>query len=411
VLLIGYNGATNTGSEALLQADIADLRATLGPEAVLTVPTLNERNLRRYLSDAPNLRIVSLPPIFLRTVRRLVRDHDLVLLVEGSAYMDTWTSALLWLFLWASHCAHAAGKPCLAYAVDAGELRSSLNRRLVRHEASRTDLIIVRSGAASERLRRWGVTAPIEVTADNAFTFHPEPSAHESPNAPWPETRTGVAGICPVNIHLWPVVIKPWGPREACYRWPYYFSDSPERRASAGALAAGYAALADRLIVVHGRSVALIAMEGLDEPFCRRILGSMAHPEQARVFSARDQNASQMTDLLRRLDLLVTARYHGSVLSLAAAVPQVAVGHDLRLRSLYAELGLEADSFFDARAGDLWPRLTRRVDAVLANPEPVREQLRRGYAVHLRAARRNRELLRDYLVEHGWAPGCVTVSS
>ena len=174
VLLIGYNGATNTGAEALLQADIADLRATLGPDAILTVPTLNERNLRRYLADAPNLRIVSLPPIFLRTVRRLVRENDLVVLVEGSTYMDTWTSALLWLFLWASHCADAAGKPCLAYAVDAGELRSPLNRRLVRHEASRTDLIVVRSAAASKRLRRWGVTAPIEVTADNAFTFRPD---------------------------------------------------------------------------------------------------------------------------------------------------------------------------------------------------------------------------------------------
>jgi polysaccharide pyruvyl transferase WcaK-like protein len=118
-----------------------------------------------------------------------------------------------------------------------------------------------------------------------------------------------------------------------------------------------------------------------------------------------------MTDLLRSLDLLVTARYHGSVLSLAAAVPQVAVGHDLRLRTLYADLGVEADSFFDARAEDLWPRVTERIDAVLANPEPVRERLRRGYAVHLTAARRNRELLRDFLSEHGWTSGCVTASS
>ena len=38
VLLVGYNGANNTGAEALLQADIADLRAVLGPDARLTVP-------------------------------------------------------------------------------------------------------------------------------------------------------------------------------------------------------------------------------------------------------------------------------------------------------------------------------------------------------------------------------------
>ena len=90
-LLVGYNGANNTGAEALLQADIADLRAVLGPDAHMTVPTLNAANLRRYLQEVPRLRSPrsrrsSLPPS-----GRLVREHDLVLLVEGSAYMDTWT--------------------------------------------------------------------------------------------------------------------------------------------------------------------------------------------------------------------------------------------------------------------------------------------------------------------------------
>ena len=31
-----------------------------------------------------------MPSVFLATTRRLVREHDLVVLVEGSAYMDTW---------------------------------------------------------------------------------------------------------------------------------------------------------------------------------------------------------------------------------------------------------------------------------------------------------------------------------
>lgn len=402
ILLVGYNGATNTGAEALLQADIADLRAVLGPDALLTVPTLNERNLRRYLTEGQNLRIVPIPSIYPLAFRRLAREHDLVLLVEGSAYMDTWTSALLWAFLWTTHCADVADKPSLAYAVDAGQIKSSLNRRLVRREASRTDLIVARSAAAAERLRDWGVTAPIEVTADNAFTFLTDPADEGLLRRNWPEARECVAGICPVNLHLWPVVIRPWGKAENCYRWPYYFSDSHERRRAAAALAAGYAALADRLVSEHGKSVALIAMEGLDEPFSRQIREAMTHRRHVRIFSAHEYNASQMTVVLRSLDLLVTSRYHGSVLSLAAGMPQVAVGHDLRLKSLYAELGLEESCFFDARSPDLWPALTARVEDLLVNPEPVREILRRGYEDHLTAARRNRELLRAFLAEHGW---------
>ena len=45
-----------------------------------------------------------------------------------------------------------------------------------------------------------------------------------------------------------------------------------------------------------------------------------------------------MTSILRSLDLLITSRYHAGVLSLASQVPQVAIGHDLRIRDLYADL-------------------------------------------------------------------------
>ncbi len=131
VLMVGYNGANNTGAEALLLSDIEDVRAVLGPEAHITVPTLNEANLRRYLAEGPGLRIAPMPTLFFGSIRRMVRESDLVLLVEGSTYMDTWGSPLLWAFLWATHCAAEMGKPCLAYAVDAGTLKPA-NARLVR---------------------------------------------------------------------------------------------------------------------------------------------------------------------------------------------------------------------------------------------------------------------------------------
>jgi polysaccharide pyruvyl transferase WcaK-like protein len=196
ILLIGYNGANNTGAEALLLADIADVRAVFGPRAPITVPALEPANLRRYLGDAPGVRIEHLPAIFPLAVRRLVREHDLVMLVEGSAYMDTWTSALLWYFLWATRCAAVQGTPCIAYAVDAGQLRPR-NERLVRRHASRTDLIVTRSAAAAERLRSWGVTAPIEATADNAFTFRPNEQDRGWLRDAWPvpvRRRSGSQG-------------------------------------------------------------------------------------------------------------------------------------------------------------------------------------------------------------------------
>jgi polysaccharide pyruvyl transferase WcaK-like protein len=404
VLLFGYNGANNTGAEALLLSDIADVRAVLGPRARITVPTLNEANLRRYLSEGPCLDIAPIPSLFYPAIHKLVKEHDLVMLVEGSTYMDTWASALLWAYLWATRCADEMSKPCLTYAVDAGEVRSPLNRRLVRSEASRTDLIIVRAQAAAERLRSFGVSAPIEVTADNAFTFHPEKADEGWVQRAWPEAAAGrgIAGLAVVDPYLWPVVMRPWGRREDCYKWPYYYTRSPERARATEALVRSYAVLADALIVEHGKTVALICMEQLDETIARQVQGRMAHADQARVFSACEHNASQMTVLLRSLDVLVTSRYHACVLSLAAQVPQMAVGHDLRLKTIYAELGLRDHYFLGPRDPNLYPLLKERVEDLIAHPEPVRDLLRRGYEAHAVQAGRNRELLRRFVEARGW---------
>jgi polysaccharide pyruvyl transferase WcaK-like protein len=401
VLAIGYSGANNTGAEALLLADVEDLRAVLGPHASITVPSLNVGNLRRYLREGSGLSIVRMPYVFPATVWRLVRQHDVLVLVEGSTFMDTWGSPLLWYFLWAARCARRAGKPCLAYAVDAGDLCAQ-NRRLTGRIASRMDLIVVRAKAAAERLRACKVTAPIEVTADNALTFVPSPAELDRARASWPEA-TGVVGLAVVNFHLFPVGLRPFARKAYRYQWPYAFSRSRERSRAAAALATAYAELADWIVEEHGRSVALLCMEELDGPFATAVRERMRHADRARIFSSRDYNASQMTGLLRSLDLLVTARYHAAVLSLAAAVPQVAAGHDLRLRSLYDELGL-SELFVDPRSPDLVEILKKPIRRLLADPESMKAILQRKHEELLARAKENREHLGAFFSRQGWGP-------
>jgi hypothetical protein len=81
-------------------------------------------------------------------------------------------------------------------------------------------------------------------------------------------------------------------------------------------------------------------------------------------------------------------------------VPQIAVGHDLRLKSIYEELGLQ-DLFVDARSPQRDAQLRANLDRVLADPEPVRAVLRKGYEEHLNKARCNRQLLREFARAHG----------
>ena len=401
VLLVGYNGANNAGAEALLLADITDIRAVLGPGAQLTIPALEPANLARYVGDLPGIEIVPMPMIFLPTVRRLVREHDLVVLVEGATYMDSSASALLWYFMWATRCAHAAGKPCLAYAVDAGELKPH-NQWLVRNSAPLTDLIVVRSATAAARLRGWGVASRIEVTADNAFRYEPRATDARWLQETWPEAAAGPVGIAAVDYNLWPAVIRPWGRRADCYRWPYYYSRSPARRAATAELADGYARLADVVIERYDRPVALICMEELDEMLARRIQAQMVHADRARMFSAREHDASRMTALLRSLRVLVTSRYHATILSIATAVPQVAVAQDLRLRTFFDEMGMP-ELCINPGPG-MFDVLHTTIERLLIDDDVLRARFLREYERHLAAARRNPELLAAFLAEHGWRP-------
>ncbi|WP_424354214.1 polysaccharide pyruvyl transferase family protein [Methanobacterium sp. MBAC-LM] len=400
VLLLGYNGANNTGSEARLLAIIEDVRAILGNEALITVPTLNKENLERYLKEDKFLKVAPIASIFFFDIRKLVKEHDVLLLVEGSCYMDTWTSALLWAFLWATKCAKDFKKPSIAYAVDVGHL-SSFNQWLVKREASKTDLILTRTESAAQELQKIGVKAPIQTTADCAFTFKTEKEDDEILKEIWPESDSGVVGLAPIDFYLWPVVMRPWGKKENLYKWPYYYSRSKSRVDGSEQLALKWAEEADRIIEKYGKRVALICMEELDEPLAVCIKNKMKKPEMVKIFSSRKYNASTMTSILRSLELLVTSRYHAGVLSLEAQVPQIAIGHDTRLRGFYKELELE-NYLLDYMSSEIWYKLKEKVNELLENPKKQQELLKDGFIQHIGRAHKNPEIFKGFLQERGW---------
>ena len=411
VLLMGYNGANNTGSETRLISIIEDVRRVLGSEVCITIPTLNEKNLRRYIKEESNLIIAPVPSIYFFALRKLVKEQDLILLVEGSCYMDTWTSALLWAFLWTTRVANSHNIPCLAYAVDAGDL-SPLNKFLVKREASKTDLIITRTSYARDKLLKMGVTAPIMHTADSAFTFQTETEDRNILKKIWenenlPEPERSIVGLAIIDFYLWPVVIRPWGRKRNLYKWPYYFSRSKTRKLGSEDLAAKWAAEADRIVEKHQKNIVLICMESVDEPLAKNIVNRMKHHKNTRIFSSNEFNASQMTEMLRKLDLLVTSRYHAAVLSLEARIPQIAVGHDPRLKGFYKDLKMDEEYLIDytyEKNTDfkIWNQLTKLVDELIENPRKTYQRLNHGFEEHLARSKKNHQILKEFLLERGW---------
>ena len=395
ILLVGYNGANNTGAEAKLLVCINEIRSVLGEDTCITVPSLNEANLRRYLQEGPNLKIKPVrPSLFFLDIRKLVKQNDIIMLVEGSCYMDTWGAALLWYYLLATRYAHSMKKPCIAYSVDAGNA-SRFNRWLIRREASKTSLILARTKEAAERLLKWQVRAPIEVTADNAFTFRPNPQDHDLLKHVWPEASR-IAGIAAEDIYVWPVQIRPWGRRKDCYRWPYYYQHSKECRAKSELLADVLAVQADEVVEKYDEDVALLSMEGLDATFTTKIQQRMKHSDRTRVFSSTQYNASRMASVLRSLDILITSRYHAGVLSLPHLVPQTAIGHDLRIKDFYTELETP-ELFVDHEDPGRYETLSNNVETLFNQQREMKTKLKKGYEKYLAREKRNPQLFKTFL--------------
>jgi polysaccharide pyruvyl transferase WcaK-like protein len=395
ILLVGYNGANNTGAEAKLLVAIDEIRSVLGQDACITVPSLNEENLRRYLQDGPTLKIKTVrPSLFFVDIRKLVKENDLIMLVEGSTYMDTWGSALLWFYLLATRYAHSMNKPCVAYSVDAGSA-SRFNRWLISREASKTSLILARTKNAAQRLHKWGVKAPIEVTADNAFAFDPKPQDRDILKRIWPEASK-VVGIAAEDIYMWPVQIRLWDKKQYCYRWPYYYQHSKACQTKSELLVDVLAVQADEMVEKYGKDIALLSMEGLDTAYTKKIQQHMKHADRTKVFSSSQYNASQMASILRSLDLLITSRYHAGVLSLPNQVPMTAIGHDLRIQDLYSDLEIP-ELFVDHEEPDRYKLLSDNVQSIFNHYDLIKGKLQQGYERYRKAEEKNVQLFRAFL--------------
>jgi polysaccharide pyruvyl transferase WcaK-like protein len=397
-LLLGYGGAGNIGSDVRLITALEDVRASFGGKVFVTVATQDRERTLKLIPEVDGVRVVQIPFLFAGKVPLLAATHDVTLLAEGSTFKQSWSRWLLYCFLSAAWSARRAGKHCVAYAVDAGEL-SPFNTLLTRRVCNGLSLLITRTQVARERLLDMGVRRPILANTDTAFQYLLDRPPQRGPR------RT--VGVAPIEFYHWPVRLSPFGRKRDRYHWPFHFTWTAERRALSARMVEHYRDLLAHCIDQYDLDVTLIAMEELDMPTCARILAASTpkHRPRIRLVSSQNLPPDQMVPLLRGLDYLVTSRYHACVLSMAGAVPQMAVSHDERLASIYQELGLDAHFLLDYRAAGLAPRLLDTFDRLVRSGPEVAEVLRRKHDDYfLPRCAQNRADLRAWVEQH-FTPG------
>jgi len=284
----------------------------------------------------------------------------MVVLIEGYCFMDFFSPALLWLYLYSVELAQRLKLCTVAYAVDADELRPS-NEKWAGYVASKMDLLMTRTEDAAGALRRMGVDRDIIVTADTAFTVEPASSK-------WVDEVLGrekldqskpVVGIAFEEFFWWPV--KPslirWllRRRSGRYKSFYYHTWTKGGRLQSLEMKKTMARFADWAADEYNANIAFFAMERVNIEPCRDVMHMMTHP--AALFDADTFEGHQMTALLRRLKFLVTSEYHALLLSMGAGIPAIGLGHDARIRSAMAEIGTRDEFYIHSDEPDIGKKL------------------------------------------------------
>ena len=383
ILLVGYNGARNTGSDVRVAALADQIEEALGTEnAELSVMTMDEASTAVYFDG--KVRQVQFSTLFFGDLLKACSEHHAAILCEGSTFKSKFADALTLYNCQAAGVMRAQGKPCFAYGSEVGDMEPYLERTV--RDLCTDVRLAVRSRGSLEELARIGVGGFLGT--DTAWRFDSSRASDEAREllraAGW-DGESPLLGIAPVNPFCWPV--KPslgklaravvTGDRKLQFQSWYFFSWSDERERKFHAYLDALAEACSTFVAERGFQPVIFGMEKLDAEACR-LLGERLGGA-APIFLSSEHDGFVMSKLLRSLTLLVTSRYHAQVLATAAYVPTVAVSMDERLDNLAGELRADPNLLLHVDDADLGPRVLVALDHACDNAASLREGLAEAY--------------------------------
>jgi polysaccharide pyruvyl transferase WcaK-like protein len=389
LLLAGYNGTRNTGSDVRVEEMLRQFRRVLGAENLdLSVMSQNLDWSRDYFGDA---RQIFLPDIYPPFLFREVRGQHGVIACEGSMFKSKFADALTTMFIGALGIASAENRLSVGYGAEAGHMNPMLEKMCARY--CRRSLIITRNEESQAVLSKLGIGS--ETGTDTAWTFEPLPLEYGRKaltDAGW-DGRMPVLAVCPINPFWWPV--KPSTPKfvahalfgaykESYYRTIYFHKSGSAVDAAykkyLGALAGGIKAFRSR----HNVFLILVAMERLDTRACEALAPQVGG---APVFSSESYDMYQLVSILRCCSQIVSSRYHAMVTSMPGLVPSAGITMDERIRNLLRERGHE-ELLLTVDDPDLESKLPAVMELLTSDADAIRDGMGRSVVRNLKTMAR-----------------------
>lgn len=376
ILLVGYNGARNTGADARVVALVEQLIEEFGDKIEITVMTLNPENTKGYFPES--VHIYPFPTFFCWSLFRAASTHHVAILCEGSTLTHTFADALSMFFCQAAGIMKRQGKPCIAYGSDVTPLQPRL-RRLTQQTCSEVQFI-ARSKPSLNALKEMGLQCTLGT--DTAWTFRVSGQHDRGRDMLMQQSWDGkkkLIGVAVINPYCWPVRPSLWkwikavliGKRKLQYDKMYFFSDSKERRKNYKNYLTQLAQAIKTYTSEHNAFAVIIGMEKLDAKPCSHFKEFLG--QDCALVTSLETPVFQMTSILHCLDILVTSRYHAAVLSMLKGMPIVAVSMDNRLDGLYQDIPVMAQHLHRVGDADLANRIIRSLKEADDNKPRITE--------------------------------------
>jgi len=374
LLLAGYNGARNTGSDVRVQEIVRQIHRILGADKIdLSVMSFNFDNSRGYFENARQVYLPNLYPPFLH---REIRHQHGVIACEGSMFKSKFANALANMMIGSLGIAAAQNKLSVAYGGEAGAMDPFLEKMC--KQFCGDSFLITRNPESREVLGRLGLSS--ELGTDTAWTFEPlgpEYGRKALVDAGW-DGRVPVVTICPINPFFWPVKpsLRKWlihqvagGYKKSYYRTIYFHRSGREVDRAydryLSAMAAGIQNYRSRRKVFP----VLIAMEMLDRDACERISQTLG---RVPVFASDRYTMFELVSILRASERILSSRYHAIVTSMPAGVPSAGVTMDERIRNLMRERGHEERLLINVDDAELADKIVEALCALDAEADEIR---------------------------------------
>lgn len=357
ILVVGYTGRQNIGADARTAAIVDQLLCILGGDRVqIGVLTLDVAKSAAYFG--PPARLIEFSAIYFRDLVATCSRYHMLVLAEGSTLKSDFANAMTLGFCEAAGIMKRQGKPSIGYGIEAARMDPYV--RSIASRLCRDTYFITRNSHSLDILTDLGLRG--HQGTDTAWTFGPARGSwvdNELKESGGWDGVEPILGVAVINPFCWPCRPSLFrlgraaltGNWQYHYEKWYFFSSSKERTAKYRCYIEAIARAVDAFSAKHGAHVVLFAMQAIDEGPCSDLRTAMR--TRCQVVSSKRYDGHQVTGILQRMSLLITSRYHARVLSMAGAVPSVAVSFDERLRNLFEEIGHSDRYYLAADDADL----------------------------------------------------------